>query len=38
MIYIKRNAGLIPESVLKVALRAQGQLEKMRASDRINFH
>jgi hypothetical protein len=37
MIYIKRNPGLIPEAVLKVALRAQAQLEKMPAPDRIAF-
>lgn len=37
MIYIKRNAGLIPDAVLKVASRAQDQLEKMLPSDRIAF-
>lgn len=37
MIYIKRNSTLIPEKVLKVAIRAQTELETLPASDRPAF-
>lgn len=37
MIYVKRNPGLIPEAVLKVAIRAQEKLETLPASERGAF-
>ncbi len=37
MIYVKRDPALIPERVLKVAERAQAQLEALPAEERISF-
>lgn len=37
MIYIKRDIGLIPEKVLKVAERAQNELESLPVAERTDF-
>lgn len=37
MIYVKRNPGLIPKKVLEVAERAQAELEKLPADERVAF-
>ena len=37
MIYVKRNPDLIPEKILKVAERAQKELEKLPEAERKGF-
>jgi hypothetical protein len=37
MIYIKRDASLIPEKVLKVAERAQIEIEALSFDERVSF-